>query len=114
MTRYVARPIEVEAMQWTGDNTREVKEWLQQIVTHVGYLGPAEVKDLGIFLTKKSTPKWIWHQHVLDNDAIDALIWDHLHQAYDPVLVGHFIICGTQHEFYPCDPDVFERKYEAR
>lgn len=114
MTRYVSRPIEVEAMQWTGDNTREVKEWLQQIITHIGYTGP-KVDGIALFLTRKSTPKWIWNQHApMQNEAIDALIWDTTHEAYDPVKVGHFIIMGTQGEFYPCDPDVFERKYEAR
>jgi hypothetical protein len=36
MARYRKKPVEVEAILWTGDNIAEVKEFVQQYVSEVG------------------------------------------------------------------------------
>ncbi len=46
-----------------------------------------------------------------DPDAI-AEVYDSIHSTWILVLPGQFIIKGMKGEFYPCDPEVFNAKYE--
>lgn len=46
-----------------------------------------------------------------DPDAI-AQVYDKIHSTWILVLPGQYIIKGMKGEFYPCDPEVFNSKYE--
>lgn len=39
-------------------------------------------------------------------------VWDYLQLTWVLVNEGDYIIKGLNGEYYPCAPDVFERKYE--
>jgi len=80
------KPVVIEAVQWTGDNTRE-------IVTFTGY-GLTEIRGdgengegLGLIIPTLEGP----------------------HRASP----GDWIICGVKGEHYPCKPDIFAATYEA-
>lgn len=80
--RYRKKPVEVEAIQWTGENLNEV----------ASFLGTSAFED---YPTAKA-----------------LTIWNFLEETWIPCHKGHWIIKGVAGEFYPCDPDVFARTYE--
>lgn len=79
MARYRAKPVELEAVQWTGDNVREIKAFAGDDIWAIdgGYLCVATSEG--------------------DTTAP----------------AGHYIVRDDRGNHYPCDPGVFERKYEA-
>lgn len=79
MARYKTKPCEIEALQYTGNNTIEILDWGQG--------------------------KILWDD--MDNLYIETLEGRMRADVYD------YIIKGLRGEFYPCKPDVFEKKYEA-
>lgn len=88
--RYRKKPVEVEAVQFTGDNWNEV----------AALTGGREFAEV-------HPEDW------RDDPDIVAEVYDKLHSTWVGVKVGQWIIRGVQGEFYPCDPDVFEATYEA-
>lgn len=84
--RYRKKPVEVEAVQFTGDNADVVAEWCggaaaQSVV-------PAPGRGL---------------KTVLNIFTLEGKM-----QA----VPGDYIIKGVQGEFYPCKPDIFAATYE--
>ena len=79
---YKKKPVVIEAIQWTGDNLEEVKDFLE--ITHENYK-PLQPKNSLFIKTLEG--------------KMEASI-------------GDFIIKGVQGEFYPCKPDIFEQTYE--
>lgn len=43
----------------------------------------------------------------------DIHVYDYLQNTWVLVNLGDYIIKGSKGEYYPCDPEVFENKYEA-
>ena len=79
---FVKKPVEIRAVQWTGDNLREI----------VDFVG---VKNL------------VWNGRRGDVNLSIHTLEGNLH-----IEVGDWIICGVKGEFYPCKPDIFEETYE--
>lgn len=90
--RYVSRPIEIDAVQWTGENTNEVRD----------FVGVRDNGERGFLLSSEA----------FGNHEKPALVWDYLHATWVGVGVGDYIIRGTRGEYYPCNPEVFVAKYE--
>lgn len=86
MAKYRKKPVEIEAIQYTGNNIAEINEFV------------------GIELQKKPIPsdlRGIEYKLLiptLEGD-MEASPWD-------------FIIKGINGEFYPCKPDIFEKTYD--
>lgn len=80
------RPVEVQAVRWTGDNAAEVE----------AFAG-------GLFHRTKPSDVW---------PDITAEVWDELHSTWVGVKTGQWIIRGVKGEFYPCAADVFDETYE--
>lgn len=91
--RYVSRRVEVDAIQWTGDNEQAVQAFAPDRFYALDDNGRCEMCD------------------VSDPDAT-AQVWDYLHSVWIPVMTGQWIIRGTKGEYYPCDPEVFAEKYD--
>lgn len=83
--KYRKKPVVIEALIWTGDNGKEVQKFLGD--SFIDFL--REASDL----TKKSV--WI---KTLEGNTIAS--------------IGDFIIKGSEGEFYPCKPYIFEDVYE--
>ena len=79
---FVKKPVEIHAVQWTGDNFSEIADFVgaENLVCIVR----CGVLDLNIYTLEGN------------------------HHA----AVGDWIICGVKGEFYPCKPDIFEQTYE--
>lgn len=89
--RFRKKPVEIEAIRWTGDNAAEVKSF-------VGYRDNGESRFL---LPSEITGRW---EH--------PAVWEDNHAQWIGVLPGYWVVRGTQGEFYPCDPDAFAATYE--
>jgi len=81
--KYIKKPIEVEAIEFTGVNKLDVIEFTN---------GKAKVVPMSMTL----------HSAMI----IPTLEGDHRAD------VGDFIIKGGMGEFYPCKPDIFEMTYD--
>lgn len=82
MARYRAKPVELDAVQWTGDNYQEVCAFAGSAVSWPGY--PDKSWDLIV--------------HTAEGDTTAP--------------IRFYIARDDRGCFYPCDPGVFERKYE--
>lgn len=87
---YKKKPVKVEAIQWTGNNLREVVDFTGETIRY----------------------------HIDDSDwqvgkaAPQTRIWIKTLEGNLQVSVGDYIIKGVKGEYYPCKPDIFKSTYE--
>ncbi len=89
MMKYRKKPVEVEAIQWTG-NTSEVKKFCGSKCSY-------NVND-SAWQVGKGVPQEELIIHTLEGDMKASR--------------NDYIIKGVNGEFYPCKPDIFEKTYE--
>ena len=89
MMKYRKKPVEVEAIQWTG-NTSEVKKFC-------GRKWSYKVND-SAWQVGKGVPHEELIIHTLEGDMKASR--------------NDYIIKGINGEIYPCKPDIFEKTYE--
>lgn len=82
--RYKTKPCEIEAIQFIGDNLKEIEEFAGKSCVGARFQGK---NCIGLTI-----------------DTLEGLV---------TASVGDYIIKGLRGEFYPCKPDVFEKTYEA-
>lgn len=92
MTKYVKKPVVVEAIQWKGNNLLELRNFLGNDLIE-NYI------DVN-YPDSNGTTK------LLDSVEIKTLEGNHL------VRPGDYIIKGIKGEFYPCKLEIFEETYE--
>lgn len=85
MPRFRKRPVEVEAIQWRGDNFEEIDRW-------AGWKVISRYPDGGRL-----------------GRQISILTLEGAMEAS----VGDWIVRGVKGEFYPCKPDIFDLTYEC-
>ena len=90
MAKYKTKPCEIEAIQWNGLNLEEIKEFVGESLIY-------DIIDTA-WEVGKGRPHVLMKIKTLEGDM----------QASE----GDYIIKGLRGEFYPCKPDVFEKKYE--
>ena len=89
--RYKTKPVEIEAIQWTGLNLEEIKQFVGESLEY-------DILDTA-WEVGKARPHIYLRIHTLEG----------IMNASE----GDYIIKGLRGEFYPCKPDVFEKKYEV-
>ena len=88
--RYKTKTCEIEAIQWNGLNLEEIKSFVgESLIYNICDTAWEVGKDIPFVSMKIKT---------LEGNMKAS--------------VGDYIIKGLQGEFYPCKPDVFEKKYE--
>lgn len=89
MAKYKTKPCEIEAIQWNGTNLEEIK----------AFVGESLIYDIidTAWQVGKGRPHVYMKIRTLEGDM----------EASE----GDYIIKGLVGEFYPCKPDVFEKKY---
>jgi hypothetical protein len=90
MSRFRKKPVEVDSVQWTGDNHAEL-----------------DVFTGGNFAVLTEEDR----ANCADPEAT-AQVFDVLHSTWVLVRDGDWIVRGIQGEFYPCRSDVFTATYE--
>lgn len=88
MPTFRNRPVEIEAVQWTGDNADELREFTRNRFRVV------EPTDRG------SDPR------------PNAEVFDVLHSTWVGLRTSDWIICGVQGEFYPIKDAILRETYE--
>jgi hypothetical protein len=79
---YQKKPVQVEALQWTGKNRREIFDFCTQSYFNTDF----ETGNLKLLV------------QTLEGNMEAS--------------VGDYIIKGIQGEFYPCKPDIFLLTYD--
>lgn len=82
LKQYRKKPVVIYAHQWTGDNYKEIADFM-------GYAPISSAPNLPT-----------------NTLLIDTLEGDMM------ASVGDWIIRGVQGEYYPCKPDIFSATYE--
>ena len=87
--KYRKKPVVIEAIQWVGNNLREV----------IDFTG-----------LHKSAARWTWDEYrqVVQEEGLKIFT---LSGAVRPE-VGDWIVKGVAGEFYPCKPGIFDMTYE--
>ncbi len=93
MPKFRKKPIEIEAVQWTGDNHREM----------FNFLGGKDEE----YIQATGVNFYIDWNKVNGGLIIKTLEGEHI------ASIGDWIIKGVQGEYYPCKPDIFETTYEV-
>lgn len=88
--KYRKKPVVIDAIQWTGLNPREIKDFVGESCK-IDYSDAAYEAGAG---------------HVKADVTIHTLEGDMSASA------GDYIIKGVNGEFYPCKPDIFDKTYE--
>lgn len=89
--KYRTKPVEIEAIQWTGYNLEEIKQFVGESLEY-------NILDTA-WEVGKGRPYIYLRIYTLEG----------IMNASE----GDYIIKGLRGEFYPCKPDVFEKKYEV-
>lgn len=97
MPKFVKLPVEIEALKFTGDNLKEIQDF-------VGLIPDYDNETLGFRLAKSIAT-------VHEEEGIVARVWDKLHSTWVGVKAGQWIMKGVKGEFYPCDDEVFVQTY---
>ncbi len=88
--RYRKKPVEIEAMQFTGDNHAEVVAWAQ---SHDGPVVAESATCHG------DGPPYLLIIRTLEGTMACGR--------------NDWLIKGVRGEFYPCKPDIFAQTYES-
>ena len=92
--RFRKKPVEIEAVQWTGDNEDEVADFMGVSLTALHTSVDAILRTDGDY--RENT-------HIQINTPEGTMTAD----------CGDWIIKGVKGGFYPCKPDIFEETYEV-
>ena len=87
VAKYRKKPIEIEAIQWTGKNTDLVAGWIRG--------GGGSVLVGGI------------------NERAQRVMLIRTLEGPLSVTVGDYVIQGIAQEFYPCKPKIFAATYDT-
>ena len=90
--KFRKKPVVIEAVQWTGNNHREMWDFLT-----------GKKED---YMTDYDDNFYIDHSKIEGGLVIRTLEGEHVASIED------WIIKGVNGEFYPCKPDIFEKTYE--
>ena len=88
--KYVKKPVVISAVEWTGDNIEEIRNFC-------GDAADIEYHDAA----------WKVGKAPVYADLSLITLEGKMHAS-----IGDYIIRGVQGEFYACKPDIFERTYE--
>ena len=91
-SRYIKKPVTVEAIQWTGDNLRDVISFTN---------GPPYDRS------DHAGMSWEDYCELVARDGLKIFTLEGKMNAS----VGDWIIRGIKGELYPCKPDIFEETY---
>jgi hypothetical protein len=99
LAKYRTKVFEIEAVQFTGDNFAEVHAFTEgpEGRSQFAWISLGEGDDVRL---------------ADETDEFQAQVYDTLHDSWVNVKIGQWIIRGMKGEYYPCDPEVFDAKYE--
>jgi hypothetical protein len=91
--RYRKKPVVIDAIQWTGDNLRDVICFTD---------GPPDTR------TNHAGMMWEKYEDLVQREGLKIYTLEGAMNAN----IGDYIIKGVKGEFYPCKPDIFAATYD--
>lgn len=88
--KYKTKPCEIEAVQYDGSNQKEIMDFVGESLIYY---------SLNLDIPWNDDKSYVYM-------AVMTL------EGRMRISKGDYIIKGLRGEFYPCKPDVFEKKYE--
>lgn len=98
--KYVAKPVEMEAVQFNGDNFGEIQ----------AFVGMRQV-DVDHFIDAFDDVRNWWTDIP---DGISAVVWVEPSKQWAGVKPSDYICKDQYGDFYPCVKEIFETKYEPK
>jgi hypothetical protein len=92
-SKFVKKPVIIEAIQWTGKNLREVISFTDRLPDNK---------------SQHASMKWQEYEDLVARDGLKIFTLEGKMDA----AAGDWIIKGVKGEFYPCKPDIFNMTYE--
>lgn len=86
--KFKKKPVEIEAIQYTGHNDFDISRWSKNIVYFSPVLEPSENNPTGSYLQIRTL------------------------EGIMTAIVGDWIIKSVKGEFYPCKDDIFKLTYD--
>lgn len=96
--KYKTKPCEIEAVEWNGRNIREILHFMDENF-NMDFIPCCTMEE----------EKWYEYCEMVRRNGLEIKTLEGVMLAS----VGDYIIKGLRGEFYPCKPDVFEKKYEV-
>jgi len=96
--RYRAKPVETEAIQFTGENWDDVRK----------FSGTHWI-DIDVFMENFLHAEEMWTDIP---DGIVGIVWVEPSKQWAGVKIGDYIVQDLEGDVYPCERTIFERKYE--
>ena len=96
MAKATKKPVTIDFVEWTGENHREMFEFLFDGFEPMAEQLRAEGKNF-----------YISHGKVRGGLVVKTLEGEHVAN------IGDMIIKGVKGEFYPCKPDIFAATYDV-
>lgn len=87
--KFKKKPVEIEAIQYNGNNDFEIRNWSNDLVYSSPVLEPTNENPTGSYLQIKTL------------------------EGIMTAIVGDWIIKGIKNEFYPCKNDIFLMTYDV-
>ena len=92
MTKYIKKPVVIEAILWSGDNLFEMTTFMDA---------------RPVLNCDSAHDHWDRYQSLVKRTGLEIKTLEGLMKAD----VGDYIIKGVKGEFYPCKPDIFKLTY---
>lgn len=115
------RPVVVDAMQWTGKNTGELKAWmagfvLQPVLPVDSPVEPPYVRHdrVALFVKRRATGMTeTLFRNVVEHPSPEcsAALWVAANESYLPLVDGEWVMHDNL-GFYPCAEAVFDATYD--
>ena len=102
MKNYTKKPVTIQAVQWNGQNIKEMANFMKTLVDGDW------VQDLDLeaykypYITLQGE-HWIFDDGVLMIKTLEGTML---------ASIGDYIIRGVKEEYYPCKPDIFYLTYD--
>lgn len=107
------KPVTVEAIQWTGKNTAEVKAWMTSAIHRDGTGDPGG-SNIALFVKRRSkdmTTTLFTNLITAPKDDVTAALWVAANGQYLGIVDGEWILKDSL-GFYPCADSVIRATYE--
>ena len=100
MTKFRKKPVVIDAMEWTGENLRDITGFMQG--------KPVKMDN------PMTRMKWEDYEDIIKRDGLQIKTLEDGPdgEAKHFASVGDYIIKGISGEFYPCKPDIFAATYD--
>lgn len=95
--KYIKKPVEIEALQWTGGNLFEMDQFINSQDDELCRQHGLNANDV-----------WTTYKSIVERDGLFIETLEGTMYAN----IGDYIIKGVKGEFYPCKSNIFEMTYD--